>query len=115
MTHPEANAVGVLSVALAAVGCVIVAAFAAVACRNAHRFLPSPRARTVYWVGLALTLPLPFVALFMGEALRNLAVIPSFGWDAYAGGLRSCPTAVTCPFSGRRRAAPGRWCSWCFR
>jgi hypothetical protein len=88
MTHPEPYAVGMLSLAMAAVGCVIVVALTAVACRNAHRFLPSPRARTVFWVGLALTLPLPFAALFTGEALRDLAVIPSFGWDAYAGGLR---------------------------
>lgn len=88
MRHPEPYAVGMLTLAMAAVGCVIVVVFTAVACLKAHRFLPSLRARTVYWVGLALTLPLPFVALFMGEALRNLAVIPSFGWDAYAGGLR---------------------------
>jgi hypothetical protein len=89
MTHPEPYAVGMLSLAMAAVGCVVVVAFTAVACLNAHHFLPSPRARTVYWVGLALTLPLPFAALlFTGEALGNLAVIASFGRDAYDGGLR---------------------------
>jgi hypothetical protein len=89
MMHPDSFAVGILSVAMAAVGCVIVVAFTGVACLNAHRFVPSPRARTVYWVGLALTLSLTFAALlFTGKALGDLAVIASFGWDAYAGGLR---------------------------
>ena len=87
--HPESFAVGMLSLGMAAVGCVIVVAFTAVAGLNAHRFLPSPRARTVYWVGLVLTLALPFAALlFTGEALGDVAVIASFGRDAYDGGLR---------------------------
>src|SRR5687768_15923795 len=87
--HPEPYAVGMLSLAMVAVGGLTALAVAAVAVLNSHRFLPPPRSRTIYWVGLALTLALPFAALLVtGAALADLAVIASFGWDAYAGGLR---------------------------
>lgn len=89
MTHPEPYAVGMLSLAMAAVGGLTAVALTVVAVLKSHRFLPAPRSRTIYWVGLALTLALPFAALLVtGKAMGDLAVIASFGWDAYAGGLR---------------------------
>jgi hypothetical protein len=89
MTHPESNVVGLLSLAMAAVGGLtwLVVMFALFL--HSHRFLPPRCSRTTYWVGVALTFALALAALLVtGRAMGDLAVIADLGPDAYAGGLR---------------------------
>src|SRR5262245_11325333 len=86
--HPERYAVGMLGLAMVAVGGLTAVAATLFVGFNSHRYLPTRCSRLTYWVGLALTLALPVAALLVtGAALADLAVIASFGWDAYSGGL----------------------------
>lgn len=90
MSHPENFAVGMLGLTMAAIGLLGDLVVLVWVCNNAYRVLPLRRTRPTYWLGMVLLVPLclttgPFVGpKFIGDA----GVIASFGWDAYAEGLR---------------------------
>jgi hypothetical protein len=89
MSHPDKYAVGLLGFGMMAVAFLGILALAVVACANAHRVLPGRRSRTTYWVGMAVMGPLALATFPLApKAMQALAVIASFGWDAYAEGLR---------------------------
>ncbi|MBO0698618.1 MAG: hypothetical protein J2P46_09505, partial [Zavarzinella sp.] len=45
--------------------------------------------RTLYWAGLLVIVPLGLATMPTApKVMRAVTVIASFGWDAYAGGLR---------------------------
>ena len=89
MRHPEYATVGLLSLALAAVGTLSALALGMVFWRNTARLLPSRRSSIAYWVGVAFfaSVVLPAAPLTI-EASKAVAVIASFGWDAHSDGLR---------------------------
>jgi hypothetical protein len=89
MTPADNTIVGLLSLALAAGGTVFALAFGILFWLNTSRLLPAPRLRVVYWLGVAIFGPilLAIVPLTI-EAAKAVAVIASFGWDAFADGLR---------------------------
>src|SRR4051812_11263024 len=89
MSHPDKYLVGLLSLGMAAVGMLTIAGLALVACAKAHWVLPRNRSRTTYWVGMVVLAPL-WLATFplSPKVMGAVAVIASFGWDAYADGLR---------------------------
>ena len=89
MSHPDKYAVGLLGLGMAALALLMGLGIAVFVCCNTHRFLPLRRSRTTYWIGMALMVP-PWLATFplAPKAMQALAVIASFGWDAYADGLR---------------------------
>jgi hypothetical protein len=89
MTHPDQYAIGVLSLAMAAVGGVSAVVATVVLGLNSYRFLPRRRSRITFWVGTTATVAFAFAALLVaGKTTSDLAVIASFGWDAYDSGLR---------------------------
>jgi hypothetical protein len=89
MGHPDDVAVGLLGLAMAAVAFLGILAFTVIACAKAHRLLPERRSRAVYWIGMAVMVPLCLVTFPIAPlVMQALAVIGEFGWDAYAGGLR---------------------------
>ncbi len=89
MSHPDHYAVGLLGLGLGAVAFLGIFALTLLACHYAERVLPQRRSRTTYWLGMAV-LALLCIATFplAPKVMRAAAVIASFGWDAYAGGLR---------------------------
>jgi hypothetical protein len=90
MTHPDTYAVGLLGLGMAALSVVLGFGVLAILQLNSHRFLPLRRSRTTYWVGMAVLVPVAFVGSppVSSLAVQHLAVIASYGWDAYADGLR---------------------------
>jgi hypothetical protein len=89
MGHPDQYAVGLLGFGMMVVGFPIIFALTVVAGLNSHRLLPERRSRASYWIGMALMVPLALVTFPLSpELMRALAVVASFGWDAYADGLR---------------------------
>jgi hypothetical protein len=81
--------VGLLGLGMMVVAVLVMMAAAVLAYLNAHRVLPRRRSRLTYWIGMAVLVP-AVVATFplAPNVMQALAVIASFGWDAYAGGLR---------------------------
>src|SRR5260370_41979023 len=89
MAHPDKYVVGLLGLGMAALGVLIALAVLVMVCLNAHRVLPRRRFRTTYWIGMAVLAPLALAAcLLTPRVVGDVAVIASFGWDAYAEGLR---------------------------
>ena len=89
MAHPDKSVVGLLGLGMAALGVLIALAVLVLVGLNAHRVLPRHRSRTTYWIGLAVLAPLALAAcLLTPRVVGDVAVIASFGWDAYAEGLR---------------------------
>jgi hypothetical protein len=89
MTHPDSYIVGMLGLAVFAVGAITIMTGAAVTGLQSHRFLPLYRSRTLFWIGMPVLLALPLAILLVAaRAMQALAVIASFGWDAYADGVR---------------------------
>ena len=89
MGHPDHYAVGLLSFGMMVVAFVGGFVLTLLACAKAHRVLPARRRRATYWIGMALLASLCLATFPLAPKLmRALAVIASFGWDAYAGGLR---------------------------
>jgi hypothetical protein len=89
MGHPDDVAVGLLGLAMGAVAFLGILALTVIACANAHRLLPARRSRAVYWIGMAVMVPLCLMTFpFAPRVMRAVAVVGEFGWDAYAGGLR---------------------------
>jgi hypothetical protein len=89
MGHPDRYAVGLLGFGMMAGALLGIFALTLIACANARRVLPQRRARAIYWIGMALMVPLALGTFPLApQLMRALAVIASFGWDAYAGGLR---------------------------
>src|SRR5439155_21881406 len=74
---------------MAAVGTLSAFVVLALVAHNSSRFLPPPRSRTTYWVGMAVLVPLAVagIPLFTSGLVQHLAVISSYGLDAYVGGL----------------------------
>jgi hypothetical protein len=89
MSHPDKFVVGTLGLGMAALGLLIAFVALVIVCLNAHRVLPRSRSRRTYWIGMAVLIPLALAAcLLTPRFIGNVAVIASFGWDAYADGLR---------------------------
>ena len=89
MTHPDSYIVGMFGLAMFGVGAITIMTGAAVAGLQSHRFLPLYRPRILFWIGLPVLLALPLAVLLVAaRAMQALAVIASFGWDAYADGVR---------------------------
>ncbi len=89
MAPPDNDLVGLLGLAMAALGVPAALVVLVLVCRHAGRVLPRRRSRTTYWLGMAVLVPLALAAcLLTPRALGDGAVIASFGWDAYAEGLR---------------------------
>ena len=87
MTHPDSYLVGPLGLGMVAVGWVAAFVLAIFIGSRIERVRPVRRSRLPCWGGLAVLFP---VAAFVlsSYAFKALAVIASFGQDAYAGGLR---------------------------
>ena len=89
MAHPDKSVVGLLGLGMAAFGTLIGLVVLVIVCLNAHRVLPRRRSRMTYWIGMAVLVPVAVAAcLLTPKILGDAAVIASFGWDAYAEGLR---------------------------
>jgi hypothetical protein len=89
MSHPGKYVVGPLGLGMTALGMLIVLGVLAVVALNAYRVLPLRRSRRTYWIGMTLLGPLTLAGILLSpQAVQALAVIASFGWDAYAEGLR---------------------------
>jgi hypothetical protein len=90
MSPPDSYVVGLLGLGMAALGVVLGFGVLAILVLNSHRFLPLRRSRATYWAGMAVLVPVAFVALppVSAQVVQHLAVIASNGWDAYADGLR---------------------------
>lgn len=89
MTHPDKYGVGLLTLSMVTFAFLILFGVSLLAIHNAHRVLPANRFRTTYWIGMVLMVPL-WIAIFplAPRVSQAVAVIASFGWDAYDGGLR---------------------------
>jgi hypothetical protein len=88
MTHPDSYLVGMLSLGMVAVGVPTVVVLILILGLNSYRFLPLRRSRSTFWLGLVVLAPLTVPAVpLSAEAVKALAVIASFGWDAYESGL----------------------------
>src|SRR4051794_5174083 len=89
MSHPDKYAVGLLGLGMLFLALVIGLAVYVVAILNAHRVLPRRRSRLIFWLGMAVMAPLPLVSFPLApELMHALAVIGSFGREAYDNGLR---------------------------
>jgi multisubunit Na+/H+ antiporter MnhB subunit len=93
MQPPNTHLVGLLGLAMCGLGMVLyllLLYWLLVRQRRlVRRLLPKSRSRTTYWIGMAVLAPITLAAtLAMPKAIRALAVIASFGWEAYADGLR---------------------------
>ena len=89
MRHPDSNLVGLLFLAMVAVGALAAIIVCVTLGIKSYRFLPLRRSRTTFWIGMILTSVFALAALLVaGWSMRTLAVIASCGWDAYDGGLR---------------------------
>jgi len=89
MTHPDNVAVGLLGLAMFAVGGLTIIALTLLAAHYSYRFLPLRRSRTLFWIGTIIGVVFALAVLQVAaKAMHALAVIASFGWDAYADGLR---------------------------
>src|SRR5262245_48060006 len=89
MPHPEKYFVGLLGLGMAAVGLLLALVVLAIVAVHADLLLPRRRGRTTSWLGMALLVPLALVAcLVTPKVIADAGVIASFGWDAYAEGLR---------------------------
>lgn len=89
MTHPDSYIVGMLGLAMFAVGAITIMTATAVVGLRSHRFLPLYRSRILFWIGMPVLVALPLAVLLVAaRAMQALAVIESFGWDAYADGVR---------------------------
>jgi hypothetical protein len=93
MQPPNTHLVGLLGLAMCGLGMVIdllLLYWLVVRQRRLVRqLLPQSRSRTTYWIGMALLAPISFAAyLAIPRAIQALAVIATFGWEAYADGLR---------------------------
>lgn len=89
MSHPDKYAVGLLSLGMMFLSLVIGIVVLVVAFLHAHRVLPRRRSRLVFWLGMAVMVPLPLISFPLApELMHALAVIGSFGWEAYENGLR---------------------------
>src|SRR6478672_7727651 len=89
MTHPDNVAVGLLGLAMFAMGALTVIILTIVAAHFSYRFLPLRRSRTMFWIGIVIGVTFALAVLLVAaKAMHALAVIASFGWDAYADGLR---------------------------
>jgi hypothetical protein len=89
MTHPDSYSVGLLGLAMFAVGVLTVGTLTIVAGLKSHRFLPLYRSRTLFWIGMPFMIAFALATLLVAAtAMQALAVIASFGWDAYVDGLR---------------------------
>jgi hypothetical protein len=89
MPHPDKYAVGLLALGMAALGLLLALTALVIVCRHAHRVLPLRRSRTTYWLGMVVLLPLALaVCLLTPRGIGDVAVIASFGWEAFREGLR---------------------------
>ena len=89
MRHPDSYLVGPLGLAMCGLAMLFTSRFAIALGFHAHRFLPTGRSRTTYWTGMVLMFPLAVTAFILSPTVfKALAVIASFGWNAYDGGLR---------------------------
>jgi hypothetical protein len=89
MSHPDKYGVGLLGLGMGAAAFLIGLTVLVIALLYAHRVLPRSRSRLLYWSGIAVMVPIALATFPLApKVMQALAVIASFGWDAYDGGLR---------------------------
>jgi hypothetical protein len=89
MSHPDKFAVGLLSLGMGMIAFFGIFALSVIASMKAGSASTHPRSRTIYWIGMTVMVPLALATFPLApKVMKALAVIASFGWDAYADGLR---------------------------